>query len=59
MAEQPFTDDEYAFLRHVRFGELPPPVRPDERVELTETEARSERSEPFDDPVHWNLRHAG
>ena len=26
-----FTDEEYAFLRHVRFGELPPRVGPDER----------------------------
>ena len=26
-----FTDEEYAFLRHVRFGELPPGARPDER----------------------------
>ncbi|MEU8258976.1 hypothetical protein AB0C06_32470 [Micromonospora inaquosa] len=59
MAEQPFTDDEYAFLRHVRFGELPLAVRPDQRVELTEVESRSERPEPLDDPVHWNLRHAG
>ncbi|MEK8105367.1 hypothetical protein NKG94_09635 [Micromonospora sp. M12] len=38
MTEQPFTDDEYAFLRHVRFGEMPPAVRPDERVALTETD---------------------
>ncbi|MET7399881.1 hypothetical protein ABZS66_40995 [Dactylosporangium sp. NPDC005572] len=42
-----FTDEELAFLRHVRFGELPMPVRPDERVELTETEARRDRP---DDP---------
>jgi hypothetical protein len=43
MSEQPadaerFTDEEAAFLRHVRFGELPPRVRPQDRVELTETE---------------------
>ncbi|WP_238019267.1 hypothetical protein KZZ52_48615 [Dactylosporangium sp. AC04546] len=42
-----FTDEEMAFLRHVRFGELPAPVRPEERVELTETEARRDRP---DDP---------
>ncbi|MCO1595055.1 hypothetical protein M8C17_07740 [Micromonospora sp. RHAY321] len=59
MAEQPFTDDEYEFLRHIRFGELPPAVRPDERVELTESEARRDQPDPLDDPVHWNLRHAG
>jgi hypothetical protein len=35
-----FSDEEAAFLRHVRFGELPPRVRPDERVELIETESR-------------------
>lgn len=33
-----FTDEEYAFLRHVRFGELPAPVRPEERMESAETE---------------------
>lgn len=33
-----FSDDELSFLRHARFGELPPRVLPDERVELRETE---------------------
>jgi hypothetical protein len=33
-----FTDEEWAFLRYVRFGELPPRVRPDEMVEAQETE---------------------
>jgi hypothetical protein len=42
MPDEPFTDAELAFLRHVRFGELPAPVRPEDRVELEETEpARS------------------
>ncbi|MCI4066555.1 hypothetical protein MRQ36_29955 [Micromonospora sp. R77] len=41
-----FTDEEYAFLRHVRFGELPPAVRPEDRTELTETEPRRDRPEP-------------
>ncbi|MEH1169527.1 hypothetical protein V6V47_29520 [Micromonospora sp. CPCC 205539] len=59
MAEQPFTDDEYEFLRHARFGELPPAVRPDERVALTETEARRDRPDPYDDPFRWDLRHGG
>ncbi|MEU7782586.1 hypothetical protein ACX27O_10225 [Micromonospora sp. SD19] len=59
MTEQPFTDDEYAFLRHVRFGQLPLAARPDQRVELTETESRSDRPDVWDDPVHWDLRHAG
>ncbi|MFC4017006.1 hypothetical protein ACFOW4_03475 [Micromonospora sp. GCM10011542] len=57
MAEQPFTDDEYAFLRHVRFGELPPAVRPEERVELTETDPSRDTPEPADDPFGWDLRH--
>ncbi|SCL72977.1 hypothetical protein GA0070606_6391 [Micromonospora citrea] len=54
--ESPFTDDEYAFLRHVRFGELPPAARPEERVALTETEARRDRPEPADED-RWDLRH--
>ncbi|GAA2370793.1 hypothetical protein [Dactylosporangium salmoneum] len=37
--EERFTDDELAFLRHARFGELPNRVRPEERVELEEIEA--------------------
>ncbi|MFI5912776.1 hypothetical protein [Dactylosporangium sp. NPDC051541] len=34
-----FTDNELAFLRYARFGELPKPVRPEDRVELEETDA--------------------
>ncbi|MGC1211237.1 MAG: hypothetical protein WA890_08265 [Micromonospora sp.] len=41
-----FTDEEYAFLRHVRFGELPPRVRPEERVASTEAETDSRRDQP-------------
>ncbi|MFF0153036.1 hypothetical protein [Micromonospora sp. NPDC005203] len=55
MAEQPFTDDEYAFLRHTRFGELPPAVRPDERVASTETDPGRDQPEP-EDPVRWNVQ---
>jgi hypothetical protein len=33
-----FTDEEWAFLRYVRFGELPPRIPPEDRVELQETE---------------------
>ncbi|SCL32441.1 hypothetical protein GA0070624_4477 [Micromonospora rhizosphaerae] len=51
-----FTDEEYAFLRHVRFGELPPPVRPEERVALTETEPRRDRPESAGGPDEWDLR---
>jgi hypothetical protein len=35
---QRFTDEEMAFLRHVRFGELPARVAPTELVETVETE---------------------
>lgn len=56
MAEQPFTDDEYAFLRHARFGELPLAVRPDERVALTETDPGRDRPEEAEDPVRWNVQ---
>jgi hypothetical protein len=46
-----FSDEEVAFLRHVRFGELPRRIPPEERVELTETEPRRDRPEP--EP--WNV----
>jgi hypothetical protein len=42
MGTQPFTDEEYAFLRHVRFGELPPRVAPDELLEVVETDTDDE-----------------
>src|SRR5688500_1283045 len=34
----PFSDEDMAFLRHVRFGELPARVRPDDLVPLQETD---------------------
>lgn len=51
-----FTDEEYAFLRHVRFGELPPRVRPEDRVEFTETEPRRDRPDTGGGPEEWTLR---
>jgi len=56
--KESFTDEEYAFLRHVRFGELPPGVRPEDRVELTETDARRDRPEPAGGPEAWALRNS-
>jgi hypothetical protein len=55
-----FTDEEYAFLRHVRFGELPPRVKPEDMVALVETEARRDIPETLGDPDAWRgLRAAG
>ncbi len=51
-----FTDEENAFLRHVRFGELPPRVRADERVELVETEPRRDIPEDVN-PDQWVNRY--
>ena len=54
MAEQEhFTDDEAAFLRHVRFGELPKRVLPWEMVELTETEPRQDWPDSVVDRRSW------
>ena len=39
MAES-FSDEEVSFLRHVRFGELPARVLPEDMVETQETELR-------------------
>jgi hypothetical protein len=36
-----FTDEEAAFLRYVRFGELPPRVLPSEMVETVEADTPS------------------
>jgi hypothetical protein len=44
-----FTDEEFAFLRHVRFGELPARVAPADMVETAETDPPPE--EPGQPPV--------
>ena len=48
-----FTDEELAFLRYVRFGELPPRIRPSEWVELTETDPRRDRPESAGSEAEW------
>ncbi|GIF62454.1 hypothetical protein Ais01nite_04890 [Asanoa ishikariensis] len=48
-----FNDEEAAFLRHARFGELPPRVLPDELVELQETEPRPIRPDVLPDEDVW------
>lgn len=48
-----FTDEEAAFLRHVRFGELPPRVLPEQRGESTETDNRRGVPEPVPPDVLW------
>ena len=50
---EPFTDDESAFLRHVRFGDLPARVPMSELVELAETEERRDRPETAPDRRDW------
>lgn len=42
MTEQSLSDADYAYLRFVEFGELPPRVRPEEYVEMVETDRRPE-----------------
>jgi hypothetical protein len=44
-----FTDEEAAFLRHVRFGELPARVLPEEWVALVETDPK--RGDPDPEPI--------
>ena len=51
-----FTDEELAFLRHARFGALPDPVQPEDRVELVETDPRRDLPEPLGEPDDWRLR---
>lgn len=50
-----FTDDELAYLRFVRFGELPPRVAPTEWAETVETEQPSLPSRPQPDPGRDSL----
>lgn len=51
-----FTDEELAFLRHARFGRLPDRVRPDDHVQLVETDHRPDRPEPTGGEDEWMLR---
>jgi hypothetical protein len=55
-----FTDEEFAFLRHARFGELPPRIKPEDMVELVETDRRRDVPETLGDPDVWrDLRIGG
>ncbi|WP_018681151.1 hypothetical protein [Actinokineospora enzanensis] len=56
MAEK-FSDEEYAFLRHVRFGELPARVQPEDLVALKETEPASDYADMAYDARH--VHHQG
>jgi hypothetical protein len=52
----PFSDDELAFLRHVRFGELPARVRPDDLVPLQETDPKRGRPDDLlSDPPRYGV----
>jgi len=48
-----FTDEDSAFLRHARFGELPPRVLPEELTELVESEGRRDGPDPVPADVLW------
>jgi hypothetical protein len=54
-AERPerFTDDEAAFLRHVRFGELPPRIQPEDRVELRESDPPTPAPADAVERIYW------
>ena len=54
-----FTDEEYAFLRHVRFGELPARVRPEDLTGSVETETPPDRPDPVGGESEWHLRAGG
>jgi len=48
--DEQFTDDELAFLRRARFGELPRPVPSADLVETVETEFPDLPEKPMFDP---------
>ena len=49
-SEKPLTDADYAYLRFVEFGALPPRVLPDEYVELIETDSPHDRPDSAPSP---------
>ncbi|MBB5872390.1 hypothetical protein F4553_005824 [Allocatelliglobosispora scoriae] len=54
-----FTDEDSAFLRNARFGELPPRVTREQQVELQETDTKRDLPEPAGDPREWTNLQAG
>jgi hypothetical protein len=48
-----FTDEEYAFLRFVRFGELPARILPSEMVEEVKTDQPQDVPEQAFDARRW------
>ncbi|MCW2882547.1 MAG: hypothetical protein JWQ95_6647 [Sphaerisporangium sp.] len=48
-----FTDEEYAFLRYARFGELPARVLPSEMVEEVKTDHPHDVPEQAFDARRW------
>jgi hypothetical protein len=48
-----FTDEEVAFLRHVRFGALPPRILPEDRVELREADAPTPDPADAVERIRW------
>lgn len=55
-----FSDDELSFLRYARFGELPPRIHEDDRVELVETEhPQLTRPDPAGPDDQWRVLGAG
>jgi hypothetical protein len=59
MTEQPLSDADYAYLRFVEFGELPARVRPEDYVEMVETESRPDRPEPAGSEAQGRALHPG
>jgi len=54
----PMSDEEAELFRRLRFGQLPERVRPSERVELLEVDAKRDVPEPLADPTGvWNFRY--
>ncbi|WP_214412229.1 hypothetical protein [Sphaerisporangium fuscum] len=49
-----FTDEEYAFLRFARFGQLPPRVLPSEMVEEVKSDGPQHEIVP-DPPFRWGV----
>jgi hypothetical protein len=58
MADESFTDPELAFLRHARFGEMPARIRPEDRVELAETDPPRAPADLGLDPDQQRVMHS-
>jgi hypothetical protein len=58
MTEGPLRDADFAYFRFVVFGELPARIKPDEYVEMVETDTKPGRPESAVSEAQYDALHS-